>query len=123
MCRISMVFVLAAVCALNASAQFFSFPRAQRFQSMPEFTVSATARCEPAKPFVGEGCALILELDVDRKAALDQIRVGGLPEGKDGSIVYGAFENLADGKSVTAGHVVKRMRLPIRFLAPLSRCR
>ena len=87
---------------------------------MPEFTVSATARCEPAKPLVGEGCALILELDVDRKAALDQIRVGGLPEGKDGSIVYGSFENLADGKSATAGHVVKRMRLPIRFLAPIS---
>ena len=72
MCRINMAFVLAAACALNVSAQFFGFPRAQRFQSMPEFTVSATARCEPAKPFVGEGCALILELDVDRKAAIDQ---------------------------------------------------
>ena len=120
MCRISLAFVLAAACALNAPAQFFGFPRAQRFQTMPEFTVAATARCEPATHLVGEGCALILELDVDRKAALDQVRVGGLPEGKDGSIVYGSFENLADGKSATAGHVVKRMRLPIRFLAPIS---
>ena len=88
---------------------------------MPEFTVSATARCEPASPLVGEGCALLLELDVDRKAALDQINVNGLPDGKDGSIAYGSFENLADAKSATPGHVVKRMRLPIRFLAPISR--
>ena len=88
---------------------------------MPEFTVSATARCEPARPLVGEGCMLLLELDVDRTAAIDQVSVSGLPDGKDGSIVYGEFENLADGKSATAGHVVKRMRLPIRFLAPFSR--
>ena len=120
MCRISLAFVLAAACALNAPAQFFGFPRAQRFQTMPEFTVAATARCEPATPLVGEGCALILELDVDRKAALDQVRVGGLPEGKDGSIVYGSFENLADGKSATAGHVVKRIRVPVRFQQPVS---
>ena len=121
MCRISMAVVLAVACALNAAAQFFGFPRQQRFQAMPEFTVSATARCEPASPLVGEGCALLLELDVDRKAALDQINVNGLPDGKDGSIAYGSFENLADAKSATPGHVVKRMRLPIRFLAPISR--
>lgn len=119
--RISVISILLVVCALCASAQIFSFPRSRGFQEMPQFTVSATARCEPAKPVVGEPCAIIFELDVDRAAAIDQIRVGGLPEAKDGSIVYGAFENLADGKSATEGHVVKRFRLPLRFLTPFAR--
>ena len=116
--KASFIFALLAVCALNAYAQLFSFPRSQRFQEMPQFTVTAKAHAEPTKPVVGEPCAIILELDVDRKASLDQIRVGGLPEGKDDSIAYGSLENLADGKSATAGHVVKRIRLPVRFLAP-----
>lgn len=118
--RTSFIFALLAVCASNAYAQFFSFPRSQRFQEMPQFTVTARAHAEPEKPVVGEPCAIILELDVDRKASLDQIRVGGLPEGKDDSIVYGSLENLADGKSATAGHVVKRIRVPVRFQQPVS---
>ena len=119
--KASFIFALLAVCASNAYAQFFSFPRAQRLQEMPQFTVTAKAHAEPEKPVVGEPCAIILELDVDRKASLDQIRVGGLPEGKDGSIVYGSLENLADGTSATAGHVVKRIRVPVRFQKPVSR--
>ena len=117
--RVSVVFALLSVCALCARGQWFSFPRSQRFQEMPQFTVTAKAHAEPTKPVVGEPCAIILELDVDRKASLDQIRVGGLPEGMDDSIVYGSLENLADGKSATAGHVVKRIRLPVRFLKPV----
>ena len=118
--RISVVLALLAVCALDVCGQWsFSFPRSQRFQEMPQFTVTAKAHAEPTKPVVGEPCAIILELDVDRKASLDQIRVGGLLEGKDDSIIYGSLENLADGKSATAGHVVKRIRLPVRFLKPV----
>ncbi len=119
--RISLLLALLAACAPCARGQWFSFPRAQRIQNMPQFTVSAKAHCEPEKPVVGEPCAVILELDVDRTASLDQVRVGGLPEGKDGAIVYGALENLADGKSATAGHVVKRIRIPVRFQSPISR--
>ena len=118
--RVSVVFALLSVCALCARGQWFSFPRSQRFQEMPQFTVTAKAHAEPTKPVVGEPCAIILELDVDRKASLDQIRVGGLPEGMDDSIVYGSLENLADGKSATAGHVVKRIRVPVRFQQPVS---
>ena len=119
--RVSVVFALLSVCALCARGQWFSpFSRSQRFQEMPQFTVTAKAHAEPTKPVVGEPCAIILELDVDRKASLDQIRVGGLPEGKDDSIVYGSLENLADGKSATAGHVVKRIRVPVRFQQPVS---
>ena len=119
--RVSVVFALLAVCALCARGQWpFSFPHQRRIQEMPQFTVTAKVHAEPTKPVVGEPCAIILELDVDRKAALDQIRVGGLPEGKDDSIVYGSLENLADGKSDTAGHVVKRIRVPVRFQRPVT---
>ena len=119
--RVSVVFALLSVCALCARGQWFSFPRSQRFQKMPQFTVTAKAHAEPTKPVVGEPCAIILELDVDRKASLDQVRVSGLPEPENDSIVYGALENLADGKSVVAGHVVKRIRIPVRFNEPISR--
>ena len=118
--RISVVFALLAVCAPCARGQWFSFPRSQRIQEMPQFAVSAKARCEPSEPVVGEPCAIVLELDVDRKASFDDLRVGGMPEAGD-VFEYGAFENLADGKSATPGHVVKRMRLPMRFLKPVSR--
>ena len=119
--RGNIVFAWAVACALCASAQVIRFPRSQRSQRMPDFTVTATARFEPATPVVGEGCMLLLELDVDRTAALDKVHVRGLPEGKDVPIVYGSFENLADGKSATEGRVVKRMRLPMRFQKPFSR--
>ena len=51
--RVSFIFVPLAVCALNAYAQFFSFPRSQRFQEMPQFTVTAKAHAEPERPVVG----------------------------------------------------------------------
>ena len=120
MCRVSFIFVVLVVCALGVHGQWFPFPRSQAIQPMPQFTVSVKAHAEPTNPVVGEPCAIILELDVDRKAALEQIRVGGFPEGKDGSIVYGEFENLADGKSATAGHVVKRLRRSVRFGKPVK---
>ena len=109
--------LLAAGVLLSAQAQFFNL-----FQKGPSVNTDVTgkARLEPSSVVVGQPCAIILELDVDRKASLDQIRVGGLPEGKDDSIVYGSLENLADGKSAKAGRTVKRFRLPVRFLAPVT---
>ena len=59
--RVSVVFALLAVCALCARGQWFPFPRSQRFQEMPQFTVAAKAHAEPTKPVVGEPCAIILE--------------------------------------------------------------
>ena len=120
MCRNSIVFAFFAAFVLSASAQFFSFPRPRGFQAMPQFTVSASAHCVPATPVVGEPCAVILELDVDRSAVVEQVSVSGLPESNDGFIVYGELENLADGKSATQGHVIKRIRIPMRFLKPVS---
>ena len=90
------------------------------YQQMPDFTISATVRCEPENPVVGEPCSIILECNVDRQASLDRIEVYGLPKVADGSIVYEALENLADEKSDTEGYVIKRMRMPVRFLKPVS---
>ena len=105
--RGSFVFAILAVCALCARGQ--------------QLNVSARAHFEPAMPVVDEPCAIVLELDVDRKVALDQIRVAGLPEGRDDLVVYGSFESLADVTSATSGRVLKRMRLPMRFRKPVSR--
>ncbi len=105
--RASFVFALLAACALCARGQ--------------QLNVSARARFEPAAPVVDEPCAIVLELDVDRKAALDKMRVGGLPEERGDLVVYGPFENLADVTSATSGRVLKRMRLPMRFRKPVSR--
>ena len=104
--RISVLFALLAVCAPCLRGQ--------------DFRVTAKAHCEPATSVVSEPCAIILELDVDRQASLANVEVRGLPEGEDGSTVYGKFENLADGTSATQGRVVKRMRIPVRFLKPGS---
>ena len=105
--RASLVFVLLAACALGVRGQ--------------QLNVSARAHFEPVAPVVDEPCAIILELDVDRKVALDKIRVGGLPEGRDDLVAYGSFESLADVASATSGRVLKRMRLPMRFRKPVSR--
>lgn len=111
-----------AVCALPVCGQWPSFAfRHPRMREMPQFTVKAKARCEPGTAVVGEPCAIILELDVDRKASVNDVHVGGLPDDKDGFAVRGSPENLADGKSDTPGHIVKRIRFPVRFLKPDSR--
>ena len=109
----------AACAAFPAAGQFpFGFPRMARMQQMEQTPVSVKARCEPPSVVVGQPCAIVLEVDVDRKAAIDDVRVAGLPDGKDGLVAYGEFENLADAPSATSGHVVKRMRIPARFLKP-----
>ena len=128
--RISVLFVLLAVCAPYVRGKDLLFG-GNDFNDLKikmndlkfkenDFKVIARAHCEPATPVVGEPCAIILELDVDNKAHLKQVRLVGLPEGKDDTIVYGSFENLADGKSATSGHVVKRMRMPVCFQKPVS---
>ena len=95
--------------------------RRMAIQPLPEAALTVRARCEPAKPVVGERCDLILELDIDRRVDFEKSpQVSGVPAGKDVPVVYGSLENLPDEKSDTAGHVVKRIRLPMRFRAPYS---
>ena len=109
--RISVLFALLAACTCVCGQVIF--------QQVPQFTISATVRCEPENPVVDEPCSIILEWNVDSQVSLDNIEVYGLPKAQDGSIMYGTLENLADGKSDTEGCVVKRMRLPVRFRKPV----
>ena len=111
-------FLLAAGALLTAQAQFFNF-----FQKGPSVNAEVTgaARLEPSSVVVGQPCAIVLELDVEKSVGVENLQVGGLPDADDGKVVYGEeFENLADGKSAKAGRTVKRFRLPVRFLAPVT---
>ena len=111
-------FLLAAGALLAAQAQFFNF-----FQKGPSVNTDVTgkARLEPSSVVVGQPCAILLELDVEKSVGVENLQVGGLPDADDGKVVYGeGFENLADGPSAKAGRVVKRLRLPVRFLAPVT---
>ena len=66
-------------------------------------------------------CAIMLDLDVEKSVGVENLQVGGLPDADDGKVAYGdGVENLADGKSAKAGRTVKRFRLPVRFLAPVT---
>ena len=110
--------LLAAGALLSAQAQFFNL-----FQKGPSVNTDVTgmARLEPSSVVVGQPCAVLLELDVEKSIGIENLQVGGLPDADGGKVVYGdGFENLADGKSAKAGRIVKRFRLPVRFLAPVT---
>ena len=110
--------LLAAGALLSAQAQFFNI-----FQKGPSVNTDVTgmARLEPSSVVVGQPCAVLLELDVEKSIGIENLQVGGLPDADGGKVVYGeGFENLADGKSAKAGRIVKRFRLPVRFLAPAT---
>ena len=109
------VFAAAAVAILAADAQFFNiFPKGPSVNA----EVTGKARMEPSSVVVGQPCAIVMELDVEKNVGVESLQVGGLP---DAGVVYGeGFENLPDGSSPRAGRTVKRFRLPVRFL---SSCR
>ena len=112
--RLSFLLAAASV-LLAAEAQFFNF-----FQKGPSVNTDVTgkARLEPSSVVVGQPCAILLELDVEKSLGIENLQVGGLP---DTGVVYGdGFENLADGTSAKAGRTVKRFRLPVRFLASVT---
>ncbi len=119
MFRARILFMLFACGALSAAAQFSFFTGTGGMRQVEQFSVSVRARFEPATAVVGQPCAIVIEMDVDRKAAINDVQVGGLPDAKDGLVVYGEIENIADTASSTSGHVVKRMRVPARFLKPI----
>ena len=111
--------LLAAAClALAAGAQFFNI--FQKGQSV-NTDVTGKARLEPSSVVVGQPCAIVLSLDVEQSVGIENLQVGGLPDAEEGKVVYGdGFETLADGRVAKAGRVVKRFRLPVRFLAPVT---
>lgn len=117
--RSSFLAMLCACALLPAWGQFGSFFR--QMQPMPQSEVSGTARLDPSAVVVGQPCGILIELDVEKTVGIDDLRVGGLPEAENGKIEYGeSFENLADGASSIKNHVVKRFRLPVRFLSPVE---
>lgn len=76
---------------------------------------------EPAHVVVGEPCAFVLELDVRKGVGVEQLKISGLPDASGGVVEYGeAFEPLADGKPPSPDRVLRRFRMPARFLAPYS---
>lgn len=112
------VLAATACMAFAAGAQFFNL-----FQKGPSVNTDVTgkARLEPSSVVVGQPCAILLELEVEKSVGVENLQVGGLPDADDGKVVYGeGFENLADGKSSKAGRTVKRFRLPVRFLASVT---
>lgn len=112
------VLAAAAAALLTAEAQFFNF-----FQKGPSVNTDVTgaARLEPSSVVVGQPCAILLELDVEKSIGIENLQVGGLPDADGGRVAYGeSFENLADGTSAKAGRTVKRFRLPVRFLASVT---
>ncbi len=114
------VLAVAACMALAAGAQLLNL---NFFQKGPSVNTDVTgrARLEPSPVVVGQPCAIVLELEVDSSIGIENLQVGGLPEADDGKVVYGeGFENLADGKSAKSGRTVKRLRLPVRFLASVT---
>lgn len=117
--RARILLMLFACGALSAAGQFRFFTGTGGMRQVEQFSVSVRARFEPATAVVGQPCAIVIEMDVDRKAAINDVQVGGLPDAKDGLVVYGEIENIADTASSTSGHVVKRMRVPARFLKPI----
>lgn len=119
MFRSRILLMLFACGALSAAGQFHFFTGMGGMQRAEQLSVSVKARFDPATAVVGQPCAIVLEMDVDRKAVINDVQVGGLPDAKDGLVIYGEMENIADAASSTSGHVVKRMRIPARFLKPI----
>lgn len=119
MYRARILLMLIACGVFPASAQFRFFTGSGGMQNVEQFSVSVKAHFEPTTAVVGQPCAVVVEMDVDRKAVINDVRVGGLPDAEEGLVVYGEMENIADAASSTSGHVVKRMRIPARFLKPI----
>ena len=86
------VLLAAAGALLAADAQFFHFNMSGPNASVDR-NVTGTARLEPPSVVVGQPCAVLLELDVEKSIGIENLQVGG---------------------------AVKRMRLPARFLAPVT---
>ncbi len=107
---------LAALFAAAASADAPPFDAATAFRLMANRpAIAASARIEPTEVVVGQPCAIIVELAMDRGHGIEIADISGLPKAET-EAVYSPIENLADGRQAD-GKVVKRLRIPARFTA------
>ncbi|MGN0851788.1 MAG: SH3 domain-containing protein [Kiritimatiellia bacterium] len=101
---------------LPAQWPFGGFTRMPR-QQAPRSKISGRAELAPSRVFAGEPCAIVIELALDKGLGIEELRVNGLPDA-DSGVVYGEeIENLPDTLLPT-NRVLKRFRLPARFLSP-----
>lgn len=110
------VAALAILFADVASAERFGLDpmAALRMRMAQRPTVSCAARMDPAEVVVGQPCAIVLELTIDKEHGIESLDgIDGLPKTE---VVYSQIENLADGVAGD-GKVVKRFRIPTRFTA------
>ena len=83
--------------------------------------VKASVALQPAETVVGEPSAFVFSFEVENGVDVDQLRFGDLPDPESGHLVYGEPTRLPDGVAAEKGHVLKRVKLPVRFLASFHR--
>lgn len=79
--------------------------------------ITASAELPARAPVVGETFEIILSLEAPRSCSVGQISVQ-VPDVPGLEVVSSHLENLTDGKSANPTNVIRRMALPVRFLAP-----
>ena len=111
------VLILAFGLVSRADAQFFNF----NFGTKAGTDIKGSMALEPSQVVVGEPCAFVLSLDVAKDVGIEQLKISGMPDPSGRAVEYGKeFEPMADGKPPASGRVLRRFRLPARFLAPHS---
>ena len=82
--------------------------------------VKASVALVPAETVVGEPSSLVFSFDVENGVDVEQLGFRNLPSPDGGKIEYGSVERLPGAASSTRGNVVRRVRVPVRFLAPFD---
>ena len=113
-----LVFAMAFLLVPDASAQW-SF-RSSFGRNGGGSEVKATVALMPSETVVGEPAALVFSFDVENGVDVDNLGFRNLPDPDGGKIEYGKPERLPDAASTQQGHLVRRVRLPIRFMVPFS---
>ena len=107
----------AALPAADASAQW-SFRSS--FGGGGGSNVKASVALAPAETVVGQPAALVFSFEVENGVDIDRLNFRSLPDPAGGRIVYGEPARMADGATAAHGMVVRRVRLPVRFMAPFE---
>ena len=115
------VLVLAAAfMAVSAASAQWPFRSARSFMHAGSTDVKASISLEPAETVVGEPSAFVFSFDVENGVDVERLDFRGLPALGYDEIEYGSLERMPDAVSSTRGHVVRRVKIPVRFLAPFT---
>lgn len=114
-----LVAAMSLLLAQDAAAQW-SFRSSLGGRRGGSSEVKASVALVPSETVVGEPSSLVFSFDVENGVDVDQIRFGNLPDSSGGKVEYGELSRLPDVQSTVHGHVVKRVRLPVRFLVPFT---